>query len=135
MGNKIAIIRVRGKNSIRMPIKNTLNLLRLRNKNYCVVLERSESLIGMIKIAKDYITYGEIDDSTLNLLTEKRGKELKADIEKKVFELNGKKYKPFFALSPPKGGYGRKGTKVSFKTGGALGYRADKINDLIKKMI
>jgi len=136
MSNKIAIIRVRGKNKIKTPIKYTLDLLRLKNKNQCVILlDKSDSIMGMIKTAKDYITYGEIDDQTLNLLAEKRGKEAKADSKIKPLEINGKKYIPIFALNPPKQGYGRKGIKVAFKVGGALGYRANKINDLIKKMI
>ena len=49
--------------------------------------------------------------------------------------VDGKKIKPFFRLNPPAKGFGRKGIKVSFKAKGALGYRADKINDLIKRMI
>ena len=40
-----------------------------------------------------------------------------------------------FALSPPRGGFERKGIKASFSDKGALGYRADKINDLLKKMM
>ena len=134
MKNKIAIIRVRGSNKIRTTIKDTLTLLRLHNKNYCVVLDKSDSTMGMIKKAKDYITYGEIDEATLKLLVEKRGKEIKDD-KKKAMEFDGKKYRPFFALNPPKKGYGRKGVKVSFGTGGALGYRAGKINDILKRMI
>jgi large subunit ribosomal protein L30 len=38
-------------------------------------------------------------------------------------------------LHPPRGGYERKGIKISFNLGGALGYRGDKINKLISKML
>jgi len=133
--NKIAIIRVRGKNKIRKPVKDTFIFLRLLNKNHCVILDKSDNIMGMVKKVKDYVTYGEIDDATLKLLVEKRGKESKDKESKKSIEFDGKKYRPFFALNPPRKGYGRKGVKVSFKAGGALGYRADKINDIIKKMI
>ena len=134
MSDKIAIIRVRGKNKISKKIVYTLTLLRLRNKNHCVVLDKSDNLMGMIHKIKDYITYGEIDEQTLKVLFEKRGKEAKAE-DKKFLEFNNKKYKPFFALNSPKKGYEKMGIKVAFKVGGALGYRADKINDLIKRMI
>ena len=40
-----------------------------------------------------------------------------------------------FRLNPPRGGFERKGIKVSFNSGGALGYRGEKINSLIKKML
>ena len=43
--------------------------------------------------------------------------------------------KNFFRLSPPVKGFDRKGIKVQFSLGGALGYRKEKINDLIKRMV
>lgn len=141
--SKIAIIRVRGNVNLRKDIKDTFSLLRLYRKNFCIVIENNPSLLGMANKIKDYVTYGEIDDETYKLLVEKRGEEFKGrekdskgKIEYKKFVLiNGKKLKPFFRLAPPKGGFERKGIKVSFKAKGALGYRADKINDLIKRMV
>lgn len=141
--SKIAIIRVRGAVNLRREVKDTLNLLRLYRKNFCVVVEGNPSLMGMIKKVKDYVTYGEIDDATYKELVEKRGeeykgreKDAKGRIEYKKFILiDGKKIKAFFRLNPPKKGFGRKGIKVSYKVHGALGYRADKINDLLKRMI
>ena len=69
-----------------------------------------------------------IDEVVLKL---KKGK---IDYNKFV-DVDGKKIKKIFRLNSPKRGYGRKGTKVSFKNSGALGYRGDKINDLIMRMI
>ena len=40
--------------------------------------------------------------------------------------------KPVFRLHPPRKGY--EGIKRSFKEGGALGYRGEKINHLIRRM-
>lgn len=118
IGQNIAVIRIKGKIDLRKDVKDTLNMLRLYKKHCCVVLKATPNNLGMIKKVKDYVTWGEIDDATLKLLIEKREK--------------GKK---FFALSPPKGGFERKGIKVSFIAKGALGYRKDKINDLLKRMI
>lgn len=53
--------------------------------------------------------------------------------KKELKDLPGLKL--FFKLTPPKGGFERKGTKRPFSLGGALGYRKEKINDLIKKML
>ena len=143
MTEKIAVIRVRGGINVNKKIKDTFNLLRLYNKNYCVVLDSTPAIIGMINKIKDYITWGEINDETYNLLIEKRGKEYKGREKdskekidyKKFIVINNKKYKPFFRLNPPKKGYGRKGIKIGFKVGGALGNRNEKINNLIKRMI
>lgn len=126
--NKIAVIRVKGETKLRKEIKDTLQILGLHKKFSCVVLDATPSIIGMVKKLKDYVTFGEINEGIFNLLKEKRGKKTK-DKEGKVI------YKKFFRLSPPKGGFERKGTKVPFKVGGALGDRKEKINDLIKRML
>ena len=116
---KIAIVRITGKVKLKKKIKSTLAMLNLPKKNSCVIIPATPSYLGMIKKLKDVITWGDIDDETLNLLKEKRSKE------------NQK----FFTLHPPIGGYGKKGTKMPFKLGGALGPRKEKINDFIKKML
>lgn len=140
---KVAAVRVRGGIGIRKDVKDTLNMIRLCNKNHCVVVENKPNILGMLKKSKDYITYGEIDNSTLKLLFEKKGEEYKGrekDSKGKIkynkfIVYNGKKIKKRFRLNPPKKGYGRKGIKRSFSEGGALGYRGNKINDLIIRMI
>jgi len=43
--------------------------------------------------------------------------------------------KPVFRLKPPSKGYDRGGIKQPYTKGGALGYRSEKINDLLKRMI
>ena len=138
---KLAVVRIRGITGIKKSIKDTLNMLCLYHNNYCVVV--NDSLLGMIKKTKDYVTWGEIDDETYRLLVEKRGEEFKGretDTKKKIsykkfIIINNKKYKKYFRLSPPRGGFERKGIKVPFTIGGALGYRKEKINELIKKMV
>ena len=49
--------------------------------------------------------------------------------------INDKKIKKYFRLNAPRKGFGRKGIKHTFKEGGALGYRGQAINDLIKRMV
>ena len=120
---KIAVIRVRGNIGLKTEIKDTLKMLNLHRSNFCAVVPKNDSYLGMIKKVKDYVTYGELDDETYKLLSEKRG------------EKKGDKLKPFFRLSPPKKGFGRKGIKIHFSKGGTLGYRGAKINELIKRMI
>lgn len=138
---KFAVIRIRGITGIEKSIKDTLNMLCLYHNNYCVVLD--SKMLGMIKKVKDYVTWGEIDDETYKLLVEKRAEEFKGRITdkkkkinyKKFIVINNKKYKRYFRLSPPRGGFERKGIKVPFTRKGALGYRKEEINDLIKKMV
>ena len=97
----------------------------------------------MLKKAKDYITWGEVDDKTFQELVEKRGQEFKGVTQdlngkytyKKFFEFNSKKYKKVFRLNPPRKGFGRKGIKKPFNMGGSLGNRDKKMVDLIKRML
>jgi large subunit ribosomal protein L30 len=121
---RLAIIRIRGEVGVRRSIKDTLDMLSLYRKHYCTVVDKIPTFIGMAKKTKDYATYGEIDSETYKMLVEKRGEKTKEGELKK-----------FFRLCPPRKGFERKGIKVSFTKGGALGYRGKKINELIKKML
>jgi large subunit ribosomal protein L30 len=140
---ELVAIRVRGLVGIRTRIEDTLKMLRLYKKNYCSVLPKNQTYAGMLKKAKDYVTWGEIDDETFNLLVEKRGEKFNGrekDAKGKIkyndfFVLNNKKFKKYFRLNPPRKGFGRKGIKYPYQEGGALGYRGEAINDLIKRMI
>lgn len=122
----IAVVLVRGLLGIKSDIRDTLKMLRLLRKNCCVIIERTPSNLGMLNKAKDYITWGEIDELTIKMLIEKRAEKNPRD---------PKKTKPFFRLQPPRKGFGRKGIKFPFKDSGALGYRGNAMNDLIKRML
>lgn len=140
---KIIIVLVRGLIRVRGTIKDTLKMLRLTRKNHCAVVDNTPINMGMIKKAKDYITWGEIDPETYTELISKRGEQYegpetcsKGKIKyNKFFVHEGKKYKKYFRLNPPRKGFGRKGIKIPFKVGGGLGYRGEKINQLIKNML
>lgn len=155
--NRIAIVRVRGRNGIERKVDDTLKMLRLYKPNGCVIVPASPIYIGMINKVKDFVTWGEIDKETFEKMIKKRGKivgdkplteeylkeKLKTrfdEFTKEYFE--GKKelkdipgFKTFFRLSPPSSGYERKGIKKPFSMGGSLGYRKEKINELLQRMI
>lgn len=114
----IAAIRIRGEEGVRHDIRDALDSLRLRKKHVCVLLEKTPATLGQLRKAKDFITYGMITPEIKKELEEKRGKG-----------------KPFYTLHPPRGGFEKKGIKVAFTAGGALGNRGEKIGDLIKRMV
>ena len=151
-----AAIRVRGIVNVKPDIKKTLQLLNLTRANHCVLLDESPSAKGMLQVAKDYITWGEIDKNVLTKLITSRGKlegdkELtekhiksatsfdttdnlsQAIIDNKFKYKDIPNVKPVFRLNPPRKGY--EGIKRSFSNKGALGYRGKKINILIEKMV
>ncbi|MBC7100480.1 50S ribosomal protein L30 [Methanothermobacter tenebrarum] len=149
-----AVIRVRGSVGVRKDIKDTLTMLRLHRINHAVLVQETPDYKGMLQKAKDYITWGEINKETLASMIQKRGrlpgnkkitkehikdkgyptfKELAEAIIKGETKLEDLDIKPVFRLHPPRKGY--ESVKKSFKEGGSLGYRGDKINELIQRMI
>ena len=140
---KLAVVRVRGPVRVDKEINDTLDMLHLERVNCSTVIDGTPEAYGMLRRAKDYITYGEIDDATYKALIDKRGEPFKGRLTdsrgkiqySKFITVDGKKLKPYFRLNPPRGGYERKGIKWSFKQGGALGYRGKEINKLIMRMI
>lgn len=151
-----AAIRIRGTVNVNPDIKKTLQLLNLTRANHCVLLEEKPNIKGMLQVAKDYITWGELEKDALTNLITLRGKlegdkELtedylksatsyssidklsKAIIDNKFKYKDIPKVKRIFRLNPPKKGY--RGIKKSFVNKGALGYRGKEINNLIKRMI
>jgi large subunit ribosomal protein L30 len=148
---KLAVIQIRGTVGTHPDVKKTLELLRLKRKHACVVVEDNEIYRGMLQKVKDYVTFGEIDEETFKEMLEKRAnvvgkKEVKIDAAKIASEyFNGNvklnefelKYqiKPFFRLAPPKGGFERKGIKMPYQKGGVLGNRGESIKELIERML
>lgn len=151
-----AAIRVRGTVNIRGDIKDTLMMLRLNRVNHCVILPADPSTEGMLQKVKDYITWGELRPEVLAKLILRRGRlesgkhitdsyvkkntEFKSLIAFSKAVCEGKErftdleaVKSVIRLHPPIKGY--EGIKRTFVEGGALGYRGDKINDLVDRMI
>ncbi|NOQ56392.1 MAG: 50S ribosomal protein L30 [Nanohaloarchaea archaeon] len=146
MSKLYAVIRVRGTVGIRKEIRYTLESLMLTKPNHCIIVPENECMVGMLNKAKDYITWGEISDDMLTILVSKRGrisskvfadtKEATAAVKNiKAGKIRDSGIRPVFRLSPPVKGHERGGIKRTFVQKGALGYRGEKINDLLTKMI
>ena len=147
----LALIRIRGNAGKKNEKNETLRMLNLEKKNRCTIVPETKNYIGMIRKAKDMITWGEIDQEVLKKLVEKRGRTehdeklseeiLKRektkidDIVKKIMEGKVKEtiIKPYFRLTPPSKGF--KGSVKQHYPRGALGNRKEEINNLIKRMM
>jgi large subunit ribosomal protein L30 len=151
------VIRVRGTTGVNRDIADTLKMLRLHRINHAVLVEDNPNYKGMLQKAKDYITWGEVNNETLTDIISKRGEftggirvtdEILAELTENtgyssIEELansliNGNlkatdiDMKPVFRLHPPRKGY--EGIRLSINEGGSLGYRGEHINDLASKM-
>ncbi len=152
----VAIVRLRGIINVKPQIKDTLKYLRLNAVNHCVVLPDNETTKGMLQTAKDYVTWGEIDAETLAEAITARGRlvgdrpitdaHVKANtdfgtiaelaqaiVEGKFLYKDLAEVKPLLRLHPARKGL--EGIKRSVQNGGALGYRGENVNELIRRMI
>ena len=149
-------IRIRSDINATEEMKDTFKMLRIGRTNYATLLDDRPSYLGMLKLVKDRVTWGEPSYETILRLLEERGQATgsrKIDDETlrqlgygSLEELskalhNGKVefsklegIKPFFRLHPPSKGFKGK-TKRSYGAGGEAGYRGEKINELASKMI
>ncbi|MFT4868496.1 MAG: large subunit ribosomal protein L30 [Colwellia polaris] len=114
----IAAIRVRGTHDVPHKTQTTMHNLNLEKRNQCVIYEDEEAIKGMFNQAKDFITYGEISDETVEAIEE--SKEVQVE------------HGTVINLAPPSGGF--RDTKRNVNQGGALGER-ENLDELLEKMI
>ena len=145
-----AVVRVRGHVNVRGQIGDTLRYLRLHRTNHCVLLPQTATVDGMLRRAKDYVTWGEVDPTVTAQLLLKRSRvddtyvkahtpfpsvnslaKAVAAGEASLGDVPG--VKPVIRLHPPRGGY--EGTKRGYAEGGSLGYRGQDINALLVRML
>jgi large subunit ribosomal protein L30 len=154
--NMFAVIRVRGQPDVKPDIRRTMEMMNLTRVNHCVLIPENDAMKGMLQKAKDYVTWGEVNEETLTEMIRVRGRlagdititdeylksntefETVADMAKAMIDSDYRmkdveSAKAVFRLHPPAKGY--EGIKRSYRNGGALGYRGTAINDLIARML
>jgi large subunit ribosomal protein L30 len=151
-----AVIRVRGHRKINKDIEDTMTMLRINRVNHCVVIPQTDAYKGMLQKAKDFITWGEVSEEMLARMIKTRGRLVGGKPIDDAYVAESSPYsnidafamsvvkdeakysdlkdvKPLFRLHPPKQGY--EAVKKDLKTHGSLGYRGERINALIEKML
>ncbi len=151
-----AVIRLRGKHDLRVSVEDTLHMLHLTRQNHCVIIPQDPTHQGMLKVVKDFVTWGEIDDQTLAKALLRRGRAVGDKPIDDAFVKAHSKYKsiwdlsqavakgdaslrevqdlrPVLRLHPPVKGF--RAVKRGFNDGGDLGYRGAAINELIQRML
>ena len=148
------VLRIKGTVNVPYWARYTLDSLNLYKKFWATILPETQESLGMLKKIKDFVAWTNVDSSLVKDLLEKRGKaegsksfklspqvgdyrsveELASDIAKdKVRLSNLQMVKPWFALSPPRGGF-KKNTKRPYNQNGILGEDKE-LAQLIRRMI
>jgi large subunit ribosomal protein L30 len=148
------VVRIKGTINIPQWAKTTLTGLNLDKRFRATIVPESPEYVGMLKRVKEEVAWTKADAGIVKDLLEKRGRKTgykplnESDIpqefktfdklavaiaENKVSISKLEGIKPWFALSPPKGGFKRK-TKTQYGQKGVLGDDNELIG-IVKRML
>ncbi len=152
----LAVVRVRGSGDASPEVEKTLEALHLNRNCHITLVDNRPSVLGMLKKARNFVTWGEITKENVLLLLKARGrlvgnrkidndyaqragyKNLE-DLAEALYKLDTNfqrlpDVKPVFRAHPPKKGYKGK-VKKSYTAGGVTGYCGEAVNKLIERMV
>jgi large subunit ribosomal protein L30 len=154
-------VRIRGTVGDNPRTELAMKSLGMEGKFNARLVPGSPEMLGMLRRAKDLVTWGELEHETLEMILSKRAEKsgprphkLDQEFARLHFEIQDlgdlakqilagefqlqrlwrAGVKPTIRLHPPKGGF-RKSTKRPYKSSGELGYRGREINRLARRMI
>jgi large subunit ribosomal protein L30 len=152
---QLIVIRISGTVNIRYDVKKTFELLKLRRRYSATIVPKNNYYLGMLNLAKDHVSWGELNFSTAKMLITKRGRTIygksvddstaKTEGFKSLDEMvNGivdgsvqlnklNTVKQYFNLAPPRGGF-KRSTKKPYKVGGVLAEN-EEILSLVSRMV
>jgi large subunit ribosomal protein L30 len=148
------VVRIKGTVNIPTWAQTTLDGLNLDRRFRATIVPESDEYLGMLRKVKEVVAWTKADVSIVKELLEKRGRKTgykpitKSDLPKEyksiddlataiaenkvaISKLEG--IKPWFALSPPKGGFRRK-TKTQYAQNGVLGEDGELV-EIVKRML
>ncbi|MDA4131962.1 MAG: uL30 family ribosomal protein [Thaumarchaeota archaeon] len=154
MTNLLAV-NLHGLINTRSEVRTTLVELGIGKRFAATIVKDDPSTMGALKLCKDYVAWCPVDEALLSSLLENRGRvssvkrldapalkalgykdhaELASKMLKQEWALSSiSGLKPFFGLSPPRGGF-KRSSRRQFREGGVLGENP-KLPDIVKRMI
>jgi len=148
------VVRIKGTVNIPHWAQLTLASLHLDKKFRATIIPENDQTLGMLRKVKDIISWTKADDVIISDLLRSKGRKIgykkiedgdlpeeyntfeklsKALANDSITFSKVKTIKPWFALSPPKGGFKRR-TKVQASQEGTLGNNNDLI-EIVRRMI
>ncbi|HEY7078777.1 MAG TPA: 50S ribosomal protein L30 [Nitrososphaeraceae archaeon] len=147
------VVRIKGTVNIPYWASSTLEYLNLGKKFNATIVPETRQTLGMLRKVKEVVAWCHVDQDTVQELLSKRGRRMgnksidEKDLPKDYSNLQALakglaedkigiskvSIRPWFALSPPRGGF-KKSTKKQYTQDGILGEDKDLIG-LVQKMI
>jgi large subunit ribosomal protein L30 len=155
MTELLLVVNLHGSINASAPVRKALEDMKVSRKFSASVMPSDETALGMLHICKDRLSWSAVDTELLSTLLEKRGMvseskrldqgSLKAmgyknygDLAKKMFDEKARLsavqgVRPFFRLSPPKGGF-KRSMRRQFSEKGLLG-RNPQLGEIVRRMV
>jgi large subunit ribosomal protein L30 len=160
---KLLVVNLHGQINVPRGTRETLVQLGLGKRFSAAVVGDDPVSKGSVRLCKDYVAWAPIDEELLTMLLKSRGKlsntkllddealkalgyKTHADLAQAIMKSEttdtlssvksstmGVKLKPFFGLSPPKGGF-KRSSRRQFREGGILGENP-MLADIVRRMI
>ena len=148
------VVRMRGTINVPSSAKATLTYLNLTKKYRATLISESQQSLGMLRKVKGQVAWTPADPGIIKDLLEKRGRKAgfkpisNSDLPKEYVSIEQlasaisenrisiseiDNLKPWFALTPPRGGFKRK-TKSQYNEGGLLGECKDLVA-IVRRML
>jgi len=151
----LLVVNLRGLVNTRTPVRTTLEQLKIGRRFNATIVPDDRVHQGMLNISKEHVAWCKLDASTAEKLLRTRSEkstgtrtpeseligkdftsvaEIAKGLESGKLRLNAlPKIRPFFRLSPPRGGF-KRSTRRQFGDGGILG-RNNELPSLVEKML
>jgi len=113
----LAAVLLRSGINVRTDVKETLVRLNLHDKLNCIIVPDTPVYRGMLQKVNGVVTWGPLSPQLIEKVKTKPARNAKA-----------------YRLHPPRGGFERKGIKLPYTIGGALGKRPS-MDSLVQRMI
>lgn len=147
------VVRIKGTVNIPYWANSTLEYLNLGKKFNATIVPETKQTLGMLRKVKEIVAWCSADTETVLDLLSKRGRvrgnkpiskedlpenytnleALAKDLAEDKIGISKVNFRPWFALSPPRGGF-KKSTKKQYTQDGILGEDKDLIS-LVQRMI
>jgi len=151
----LLVVNLHGKINSTRATRRALGEMKVERKFTASVLSDDGPTVGMLKSCKDFLAWGPLEKETLATLLERKGmvSERKHMGPEALAELGAKSYeelagrmldqslrlsalkgvRPFFRLSPPRGGF-KKSLRRQSSDGGVLG-RNPNLAEIVRRMV
>jgi large subunit ribosomal protein L30 len=151
----LLVVNLRGMVNTRAPVRTTLDQMKIGRRFNATIVPDDKVHRGMLHLSKEHVAWCKLDAATAEKLLKARSEKssgrrtLEAEIKTKdygsVSEIanalaSGKlklrsveSIRPFFRLSPPRGGF-KRSTVRQFSAGGVLGPNSE-LPTLLEKML